>query len=226
MEWIEIVNVIKDVGVSAVIIGAVVYLLVKYFAALIDSKIAKKMPKTQEVEELQYDSVKGLREIHPIFNKIQGIIDTKLPITNIGGPVRTEIFRDVLKVFYEIAEYEIESLLQKNITTENFLSSNYNMANAIIKDSSIKMRNIGVPEVVITKFNQWNSGRHEYVLNTISDIDSSDVFSTIVEKQYAALNLYMDTCYFTLMDAEKTLKSLNGDLTGAVYKGKIVEGLH
>lgn len=226
MEWIEIVNVIKDVGVSAVIIGAVVYLLVKYFAALIDSKIAKKMPKTQEVEELQYDSVKGLREIHPIFNKIQGIIDTKLPITNIGGPVRTEIFRDVLKVFYEIAEYEIENLLQKNITSENFLSSNYNMANAIIKDSSIKMRNIGVPEVVITKFNQWNSGRHEYVLNTISDIDSSDVFSTIVEKQYAALNLYMDTCYFTLMDAEKTLKSLNGDLTGAVYKGKIVEGLH
>lgn len=226
MEWIEIVNVIKDVGVSAVIIGAVVYLLVKYFAALIDSKIAKKMPKTQEVEELQYDSVKGLREIHPIFNKIQGIIDTKLPITNIGGPVRTEIFRDVLKVFYEIAEYEIESLLQKNITSENFLSSNYNMVNAIIKDSSIKMRNIGVPEVVVTKFNQWNSDRHEYVLNTISDIDSSDVFSTTIEKQYAALNLYMDTCYFTLMDAEKTLKSLNGDLTGAVYKGRIIEGLH
>lgn len=224
MTWIETVDVIKEVGVSIVIIASVVYLLVKYFSALIDSKIDKKV--LPEVQELQYDSVKGLKEIHPIFNKVQGIIDTKLPITTIGGPVRTEIFRDVLKTFYEVTEYEITTLLKQDITLDNFLAYNYNMANAVIKDSSTRMRNIGIPEVVITKFNQWNNARHEYVLSTISDIDSSDVFSTVVEKQYAALNLYMDTCYFVLMDAEKTLKSLNGDLTGAVYKGKVVEGLH
>lgn len=226
MTWVEVLNAIKDVGVSIVLIAAVIYLLVKYFSLLIDNKIGKKTSKLPEVESSKFNSVAVLKETHPVFNKINGIIDTKLPITTIGGPVRTEIFRDVLTIFYETALYEIAALLDKNMTSENFLANNYNMANSVIKDSSAKMRRAGIPDVVIEKFNTWNSPRHEYVLSTITDIDASDVFSSLVEKQYAALNLYMDSMYFVLMDAEKTLKNLNGDLTGAVYKGKVVEGLH
>ena len=227
MTWVEILDAIKDVGVSVVMLAATIYLLVKYFGALIDNKIGKgNKPVLPEVESSKFNSVKTLKETHPIFNKINGIIDTKLPITTLGGPVRTEIFRDVLTMFYEAAETEISNLLDKEITSENFLANNYNMANAIIKDSSTKMCNAGVPEVVIEKFNKWNNPRHEYVLSTITDIDASDVFSSVAEKEYAALNLYMDTMYFVLMDAEKTLKNLNGDLTGSVYKGKVVEGLH
>lgn len=226
MTWIEVLNAIKDVGVSIVLIAAVIYLLVKYFSLLIDSKIGKKTNKLPEVESSKFNSVAVLKETHPVFNKINGIIDTKLPITTIGGPVRTEIFRDVLTIFYETVLYEVAALLDKNMTSENFLANNYNMANSVIKDSSAKMRRAGIPDVVIEKFNTWNSPRHEYVLSTITDIDASDVFSSLVEKQYAALNLYMDSMYFVLMDAEKTLKNLNGDLTGAVYKGKVVEGLH
>ena len=37
------------------------------------------------------------------------------------------------------------------------------------------------------------------------------------------LSLLRETAYFTLLDAEKTLKSLNGSLTGVIYQGQIVE---
>ena len=60
------------------------------------------------------------------------------------------------------------------------------------------MREEGVPEVVIEKFWQWNYKRHEYVAATLSDIDSSTVFHSAIEKQCAALNLYQNACYFVL----------------------------
>lgn len=226
MTIVEIVNLIKEVGVSIVIISAVVYLLIKYFSNLIDNKSSKKKSETTIIETIQYDSVKCLKELHPLFNKIDMIIETKLPITTIGGPVRTEIFRDVLTIFYKTGKDVIEQLLDRDITTHNFLNENYRITNQIISESSRRMEEAGIPSIVIMKFNRWNEIRHEYILTTISDIDSSEVFSTTIEKQYAVLNLFMNSFYFVLIDAERTLKSLNGDLTGTMYKGKVVENLH
>ena len=85
---------------------------------------------------------------------------------------------------------------------------------------------MGIPEIVIRKFNEWNESRHDFILSAISDIDSSNVFDTVIGKEYTVLTTYTHSSYFTLMDAEKTLKSLNGDLTGTLYKGKEVESLH
>lgn len=225
MTMVEIINMIKEVGVTIVLIGAVIYLLVKYFSSLIESKTPKKIiPK--EAQAVQYNSVKCLKSLHVYFNKVDGIIETKLPITTIGGPARTEIFRDILTIFYKTAKDVIRDFLDKDITMQNFLTENYKAANQIISESNKRMREAGIPEVVIIKFNQWNNDRHEYILSTISDVDSCDVFSTVVEKQHSILDLYTNSSYFVLIDAERTLKSLNGDLTGTIYKGKVVENLH
>ena len=226
MTIVEIVNLVKEVGVSIVILAAVIYLLVKYFSNLIDDKTGQKKSEIAIIETVQYDSVKCLKELHPLFNKIDMIVETKLPITTIGGPVRTEIFRDVLAIFYKTGKEIIEQLLDKDITIHNFLNENYKATNQIIIDSSKKMEEAGIPNVVIEKFNKWNEIRHEYILTTINDIYSSEVFNTTIEKEYAVLNLFMNSFYFVLMDAERTLKSLNGDLTGTMYKGKMVENLH
>ena len=88
MTWIEVVNVIKEVGVSVVILAAVIYLLVKYFSAIIDNKIAKNGEKAEEklkagAQGLQYNSVTSLKILHPIFNKIDNIVNVKLLITKI-----------------------------------------------------------------------------------------------------------------------------------------------
>lgn len=225
MEWIEVINVVKETGTTVAVIGVVIYLLVKYFSMLIESKTPKKeIP--EEASVIQYNSVKCLKTLHPYFDKIDRIIDIKLPITSIGGPVRTEIFRDILTIYYKTSKEKINELLKQDVTLDNFLTENYRTANAIIKESNEKMLASGIPEVVVRKFNEWNNGRNEYILSAISDIDSSNVFSTVVEKQYTVLSTYVNSSNFILMDAEKTLKSLNGDLTGTTYKNKKVESLH
>ena len=118
------------------------------------------------------------------------------------------------------------NLLDKNITKNNFLSENVKALNDVVKKSTEKMREQQIPEVVIEKFWEWNYKRHDYIASTLSDINSSTVFDSVIEKEYAALNLFQSTSYFVLMDAERTLKTLNGDLTGTTYKGKIIESLH
>ena len=225
MEFLEVAKTIADIGFLVVLAAAVIYLLVEYFSAMIDMKVKKgKLP--EEAEHIQYDSVSALKELHPYFNKIDSILEVKLPITKIRGPVRTEIFKDTLQIFYEESKQITYALLDKNITKNNFLSENVKALNDVVKKSTEKMREQQIPEIVIEKFWEWNYKRHDYIAGTLSDINSSTVFDSVIEKEYAALNLFQSTSYFVLMDAERTLKTLNGDLTGTTYKGKIIESLH
>lgn len=243
MEFVTIGEAIVELGTTTIIIAAVIFLLVKYFAAIIDNKIKKKSEeaskkaaekvvekheKKQEttLDHMELGSLQALKEMHPYFSKVDNLVKVKLPITKIGGPVRTLIFRDVLRIFYESGQKLNMELLEQHITLENFLTINLENLTNIVKTSTNEMRDYGIPQVVIEKFWEWNYKRHEYVMNTIGDIDSSNVFNTVLEKQYAVLNLYQSASYFVLLDAENTLKSLNGDLTGTTYKGQTVESLH
>lgn len=236
MEIIDIIKAVGDFGILIVIAGAVIFLLIKYFSKLIDGEIDKKGKKvmntdiiTSTISEevvVKNDSLLTLIDLHPYFNKIDTIIKVKLPITKIGGPVRTKIFRDTLRIFYEVQIDVTKELLEKDITKTNFLLENKKSLNQVVEMSRKKMKEHEIPEVVINKFWEWNYKRHEYIATTLSDIDSSTVFNTIIEKQYAALNLYQSCSYFVLIDAEKTLKGLNGDLSGTIYRGQVIEDLH
>ena len=243
MDYLKVGEAIVELGTTTVIIGAVIFLLVKYFSAIIDKKIktkgeeagkkgAKKAIEEKEkkdeeaLEHMELGSLQALKQMHPYFGKVDSLIKVKLPLTKIGGPVRTLIFRDVLEIFYNCGKAVNIELLEKHITAENFLSTNLTGLTEIVERSAAEMRKSGIPPVVIEKFWEWNMKRHEYVMATISDIDSSNVFNTVLEKQYAILNLYQSASYFVLLDAENTLKSLNGDLTGTIYKGQEVESLH
>lgn len=222
MEFLEVAKAIGDLTVLIVIAGAVIFLLVKYFSKKIDTALPTQVNKPVGIE---YDSVLALKDSHPYFNRIYSILNIKIPITKIGGPVRTEIFRDVLTVFYDTQKENICHLLDKNITKENFLNENLKTVNQIIGESDRRMSEFGIPKVVRTKFWEWYEEKQEYIINTLSEINGSVVFETTVEKQYAALSLYQNSAYFTMMGAERTLRRLNGDLTGTIYNGKIIESL-
>ena len=96
-------------------------MLIKYFSAIIDKKVKKGEEKIKEtqVEHLELGSIQLLKDVHPYFTKIDNLIEIKLPITRIGGPVRTLIFRDILKIFYETAKaVNIKLLEQKDKVIE------------------------------------------------------------------------------------------------------------
>ena len=129
MEFIEIGKAMAELTTTTVIIAAVIYLLIKYFSNIIDGKIVKK-EKIDEIDHLELGSLQALKQLHPYFNKVDNLIEVKLPITKIGGPVRTLIFRDVLKIFYETGKETFNNLLDENITKENFLQKAFEKSHA------------------------------------------------------------------------------------------------
>ena len=80
MEFIEIGKAMAELTTTTVIIAAVIYLLIKYFSNIIDGKIVKK-EKIDEIDHLELGSLQALKQLHPYFNKVDNLIEVKLPIT-------------------------------------------------------------------------------------------------------------------------------------------------
>lgn len=189
---------------------------------LIDEVIKKKVGSKSQKKDQAYEIV-DLIEVHPLFEDLRWFKDVKVPNCKVGGPVRTLIFRHCLTIYYETFIEEVTKLLHQKIDAENFLRVNEQFEHELITAIRANLYKAEIPEVVIKKFQSWYITKHEHLLRYFSDIHSSAVVTSLVEKEHMVLSLLRETAYFTLLDAEKTLKSLNGSLTGVVYKGQIVE---
>lgn len=226
---------IQNYGITSIAIGAAIYLvvqivttLVKYF--LEERKDRKENEQKAKAEETltphKIFSVKELRSYHTILVKIDSLVKTRIPLMTLGGPVRTKIFKSMLIIYFSNFKRAVDELLDEEITLNNFYYKNEAMITEVLEQTMHDWEEDGIPIVVITKFQEWNSKRIAYLNLSLNDIDSSQVIDNAVEKQYMALNLYSGIVYLTFVDAEKTLSTLNGSLTGQYYKGEQIEGLH
>ncbi len=82
---------------------------------------------------------------------------------------------------------------------------------------SISVAN-GIPEKFIEKFNMWNARTTIFTKGCIDNICRSRYYPTNKDRFYAILNILMSAYESTILDGEKTLCSLNGELDGIVYK--------
>lgn len=226
---------IQNYGITSIAIGAAIYLIVQIVTTLVkyfleerkDKKDNKQKAETGEVlAPHKVFAIKELRSYHTILVKIDSLIKTRIPLMTLGGPVRTKIFKSMLNIYFSNFKRAVDELLDEEITLNNFYYKNEAMVTEVLEQTMRDWEEDGIPLVVITKFQEWNSKRIAYLNLSLNDIDSSQVIDNVVEKQYMALNLYSGIVYLTFVDAEKTLSTLNGSLTGQYYKGEQIEGLH
>ena len=226
---------IQNYGITSIAIGAAIYLVVQIVTTLVkyfleerkDRKENKQKAKAEEtLTPYKVFSVKELRSYHTILVKIDSLVKTRIPLMTLGGPVRTKIFKSMLIIYFSNFKRAVDELLDEEITLNNFYYKNEAMITEVLEQTMHDWEEDGIPIVVITKFQEWNSKRIAYLNLSLNDIDSSQVIDNVVEKQYMALNLYSGIVYLTFVDAEKTLSTLNGSLTGQYYKGEQIEGLH
>lgn len=226
---------IQNYGITSIAIGAAIYLVVQIVTTLVkyfleerkDRKENKQKAKAEEtLTPHKVFSVKELRSYHTILVKIDSLVKTRIPLMTLGGPVRTKIFKSMLIIYFSNFKRAVDELLDEEITLNNFYYKNEAMITEVLEQTMHDWEEDGIPIVVITKFQEWNSKRIAYLNLSLNDVDSSQVIDNVVEKQYMALNLYSGIVYLTFVDAEKTLSTLNGSLTGQYYKGEQIEGLH
>lgn len=226
---------IQNYGITSIAIGAAIYLVVQIVTTLVKYFLEERKDKKENKQKVKAEetltphkvfSVKELRSYHTILVKIDSLVKTRIPLMTLGGPVRTKIFKSMLIIYFSNFKRAVDELLDEEITLNNFYYKNEAMITEVLEQTMHDWEEDGIPIVVITKFQEWNSKRIAYLNLSLNDIDSSQVIDNVVEKQYMALNLYSGIVYLTFVDAEKTLSTLNGSLTGQYYKGEQIEGLH
>jgi len=210
MDIIEIVSQGGLIGVGAV----AVLLAYKYFMSIIESKKV-----SNPLNHCFFDKIKYERHIH--------LKNIKLKYKKKECPVRTKLFVDMLDIkFLNWKKYTKEFIvacLAKKPSSDELRSMSSASIQNIIEDYQENWKRIGVPQIVISKFNSWHSKRVLLLIEAISSICTSDSYSSLKEKLNAILEIHKVLIVITILDVEHTLGSLNGALSGENYGSKIIE---
>lgn len=93
----------------------------------------------------------------------------------------------------------------------------------MVSAASNTARQDGIPDIVITKFSRWINPSIDMLFSYVDMIGNSNIYSSNIARTntlFLVVNLLMSTM---LGDAERSIKHLNGDITGKLYKGQAIE---
>lgn len=154
-------------------------------------------------------------KLHPLFAYLKYNIEIKIPNLRIENINRKIIFTKFLlikfKTFYKYFQKLLDTNFHDFINSELKDHLTVNLLNAT-KDYEAECKHIWIPCIVINKFSEWHAPHIEIVIRSINYISDSDFYSSKEEKVAIIFQFYITGFAQTLIDAEKTLNSLNGEL--------------
>lgn len=212
----EILKNIQQFGFMTVFAGAGLFFLIK-FALLKYQKMERDMLGQSVAEPTK----------HVFFQKIDYILRYKLPEIRLSykGQYcegRTVMFRDLLKTKFEIWRDNIMKVCgmdYEHMSSGDIRQAFMQATLDLVSQYETKWQQDGVLKVVVTKFHEWHDNHAEMFLETVDSITMGSCFGSPREIMNAILEMNMLMVLLTLLDAEKTLGDLNGELTGLEYKG-------
>jgi len=158
---------------------------------------------------------------HVIFRRIDEYVTYILPSLRI--PIRKIIFKDMLKVKFlvwkSLTQKMIKEFYQSEFETSEdfyfFVKDFFKEANT---NTKIKWLEMGVPLEAIQKFENWHSKRVYSVSDLVKNVSHSSIYSSYEEKLSVILDCLSLGLSLTVIDAEKTIKDLNGVLDPMLKK--------
>lgn len=93
---------------------------------------------------------------------------------------------------------------------------------AIVDGYEAEFRRQGTPEIVIEKFGQWHRGSLAYIEHNITSLGDTTIADS-EHKTSAFLSAVLSSTKTAFYDTERTLITLNGELSGKKYKGETIE---
>lgn len=212
MEITDLLKYLQDYGVSVTIIA-----IVLFFA------VAFGQTGLKYLQEKLKPAVATDPRSHAFFSTVDQLVNYHIPRMRVStDPVRNALFRDMLtqkltiwrkamldlvaRDFSPLKTFEIKELF--SVTLRDCVA-NYEAA----------WKAAGVPELVISKFAQWHSPRLEAISSSSSSVFDGKSFTTPAEMLNAVLCLQNALLVETIIDAERTLGELNGELSGLNYQG-------
>lgn len=170
---------------------------------------------------------KGLLPRDILKAKLSYWLNFKIPNIHMVDKARKAIFTDLLTIRFSGIENVIGNLESKIGFTKLNSDELYKLFLDCISDTNNTFRqestNAGIPEIIIEKYEEWTSRTMEYLLVSSQMILHSNIYDNNEEKVQALYMLITSLLEITIAEAEYTLDTLNGELSGIEYKGFICE---
>lgn len=190
---------------------------------------AWKFKKEAEKSGIKISNESDLR-YHVLFSTAQYRMVIELPGLEIfpDKPVRQQLMVDLLKAYIKAIHdgcKEISVLNMKGWSAEQWTVEMSTRLTAMITEAKNASRADGIPEIVEVKFSRWIAPSLDMLYSYVEMVGNSNIYSSNIARTntlFLVVNLLLSTM---MGDAERSIKSLNGDITGQTYKGRIIEAI-
>lgn len=160
---------------------------------------------------------------HPFFPAMRYAVKYRIPHLDIVEPCRKLIFRDLLRIKFTVFLDNVYAFTSRQdlneISVEHFHEAVLTAVSVSIAEYEQKMREAGIPDIVIDRFGRWHQNTVDLIMELIENASNSRFYRDNNSRMIAILDWLQAAFQITLLDAEKTLGSLNGELDGIIYKG-------
>jgi hypothetical protein len=167
---------------------------------------------------------------HPFFSNLKYRILTEIPSINFGNtkPVRKRLYSDLLIILFETLYDKSMDIANKQDvmdewTTEKWVNFINDKITEVYSDFCTKALSEGIPNEVIVTFNHWNRTTTAIIYQYTSNFSDSEIFKSNVARTNTLFFIFNLLVVVMIADAEKTLKYLNGEISGKYYKEKMIE---
>lgn len=152
-------------------------------------------------------------ERHHFFTSISYWINIEINNLLIKNLCKKKVTCLFLKIKYNVFSKNIREFIMKGSNNcqdlEDIIINSFN-------ECEVKARSEGIPDIFIDKFRVWDFEHTRVLVDSIESIINSNFYNSFEEKVAAILDIMIFSFRLTLVDAEKTINSLNGDLEKAL----------
>jgi hypothetical protein len=165
---------------------------------------------------------------HPLFASLDLAILSAIPALPIPDPGRRQVFTDLLEIKFGTIRRVFKEWMRSHVHRVESMDDDalfyelIGLVNRTIEQYTLAFRAEGIPEPVIEAFNNWHSRRVKALEEELETICGSTWIGGPIGKVGFFFSILDNTSAGTLLDGERALRSLNGKLTGLIYKGVVI----
>lgn len=147
---------------------------------------------------------------HPIFKKMEywkSVQINRIEITNVAK-------RNMIRVFLRLYINQFQIILNQFITTkmykqpEAIIPLYLEILNRIQQSSLLQC----IPSIFLDKYNELEHDHSNSIYADIENIISSSFYKSYMDKSTAILDIFMYHFVFIILNSEKSLNQLNGEM--------------
>ena len=165
------------------------------------------------------------KETHPLFLEIEQMA-TDIQLVEFGTAGRTEVFRVMITEQYNAFSGKIHEFLQQEHDFKSmgdFRIVCRKLIMDIISAYELRWTQLAIPAPVMRKVKSFYQERFELLLNDIDIIALYRSDGNYEEALFYILTSIMLVLKFGItLDSVRSLKELNGELTGMIFNGKVL----